>query len=140
MVVAYPPGGTADILASGIATGLTQQFGQTLVVEIKPSANGNIAAELDAKSPADRLTLLMTAPGPVAVNVSLYSSLPFDLRTAFAPVSLAGIAPLLLLVLVPQDIPVLTLRELLDDVKANPARATSHRRATRRPRTSRLNC
>lgn len=122
MIVAYPPGGTADILARAIATGMTQQFGQTVVVENRPGANGNIAADLVAKSPADGLTLLMTAPGPVAVNASLYASLPFDPRSAFAPVSLAGVAPLLLLV--PQSVPVRSLRELLDFVKAHPDRAT----------------
>ena len=122
LVVAYPPGGTADLLSRAIAEGVSQRLGQTVVVENKPGANGNIAADLVAKAPADGYTLLMTAPGPVAVNASLYATLPFDPQTAFAPVSLAGVAPLLLVV--PRSVPVNNLRELLEYVRANPARAT----------------
>lgn len=122
LVVAYPPGGTADVLSRAIAEGLSQRLGQRVVVENKPGANGNIAADLVAKSPADGYTLLMTAPGPLAVNVNLYATLPFDPATAFAPVSLAGVAPLLLVV--PASLPVRNLKELLDYAKANPSKAT----------------
>ncbi|WP_293749787.1 tripartite tricarboxylate transporter substrate binding protein [Limnohabitans sp. Rim8] len=122
LVVAYPPGGSADVLSRAIAEGVSQRLGQRVVVENKPGANGNIAADLVAKSPADGYTLLMTAPGPVAVNASLYASLPFDPATAFAPVSLAGVAPLLLVV--PANLPVRNLKELLDYLKVNPTKAT----------------
>jgi tripartite-type tricarboxylate transporter receptor subunit TctC len=122
LVVAYPPGGTADVLSRAIAEGLSQRLGQRVVVENKPGANGNIAADLVAKSPADGYTLLMTAPGPLAVNANLYATLPFDPATAFAPVSLAGVAPLLLVV--PASLPVRNLKELLDYAKANPSKAT----------------
>jgi tripartite-type tricarboxylate transporter receptor subunit TctC len=121
LVVAYPPGGSADVLSRAIAEGVSQRLGQRVVVENKPGANG-IAADLVAKSPADGYTLLMTAPGPVAVNASLYASLPFDPATAFAPVSLAGVAPLLLVV--PANLPVRNLKELLDYLKVNPTKAT----------------
>jgi tripartite-type tricarboxylate transporter receptor subunit TctC len=122
LVVAYPPGGTADVLSRAIAEGLSQRLGQRVVVENKPGANGNIAADLVAKSPADGYTLLMTAPGPLAVNASLYATLPFDPATAFAPVSLAGVAPLLLVI--PASLPVRNIKELIDYVKANPSKAT----------------
>ena len=122
LVVAYPPGGTADLLSRAIAEGVSQRLSQAVVVENKPGANGNIAADIVAKAPADGYTLLMTAPGPVAVNASLYATLPFDPQTAFAPVSLAGVAPLLLVV--PKSVPVNNLRELLEYVRANPARGT----------------
>jgi tripartite-type tricarboxylate transporter receptor subunit TctC len=122
LVVAYPPGGSADVLSRAIAEGVSQRLGQRVLVENKPGANGNIAADLVAKSPADGYTLLMTAPGPVAVNASLYASLPFDPATAFAPVSLAGVAPLLLVV--PANLPVRNLKELLDYLKVNPTKAT----------------
>ena len=121
LVVAYPPGGTADMLSRAIAEGVSQRLGQPVVVENKPGANGNIAADIVAKAPADGYTLLMTAPGPVAVNASLYATLAFDPQTAFAPVSLAGVAPLILLV--PQSVPVHNLQGLLDYVKANPSKA-----------------
>jgi len=120
--VAYPPSGTADLLSRAIAEGVSHRLGQTVVVENRPGANGNIAADLVAKAPADGYTLLMTAPGPVAVNASLFATLPFDPQTAFAPVSLAGVAPLLLVV--PKNVPVNNLRELLDFVRVNPARGT----------------
>ena len=122
LIVAYPPGGTADILSRSIAEGLTQRLGQRVVVENKPGANGNIAADLVAKSPADGYTLLMTAPGPLAVNANLYATLPFDPATAFAPVSLAGVAPLLLVV--SASLPVRNLKELLDYASANPSKVT----------------
>jgi tripartite-type tricarboxylate transporter receptor subunit TctC len=53
LVVAYPPGGFADVLSRAIAEGVSQRLGQRVVVENKPGANGNIAADLVAKSPAD---------------------------------------------------------------------------------------
>jgi tripartite-type tricarboxylate transporter receptor subunit TctC len=75
-----------------------------------------------AESLADGYTLLMTAPGPLAVNANLYATLPFDPATAFAPVSLAGVAPLLLVV--PASLSVRNLKELLDYATANPSKAT----------------
>ncbi|MGJ7524823.1 Bug family tripartite tricarboxylate transporter substrate binding protein [Variovorax sp. GB1P17] len=121
LVVAYPPGGTADLLARAVGQGLSQRFGQPVVIDNRPGANGNLAADLVAKSPADGYTLLMSAPGPLAVNASLYASLPFDPETAFAPVSLVGVAPLLLVV--PAAVPVHDLRQLLAYIKANPSKA-----------------
>lgn len=121
LVVAYPPGGTADLLARAIGQGLAQRLGQPVVIDNKPGANGNLAADLVARSPADGYTLLMSAPGPLAVNASLYASLPFDPATAFAPVSLAGVAPLLLVV--PASVPVHDLAQLLAYIKANPSKA-----------------
>lgn len=122
LVVSYPPGGTADALARAIGEGVGKLFAQTVVVENRPGANGNLAADLVAKSPADGYTLLMTAPGPLAVNASLYSSLPFDPKTAFSPVARVAVAPLLLVV--PHTLPVRNLGELLAYVKANPDKAT----------------
>lgn len=121
-VVGYPPGGTADLLAREIGLGLTQKFGQPVVIDNKPGANGNLAADIVAKSAPDGYTLLMSAPGPLAVNESLFKSQPFDAHTAFAPVSLAGVAPLVLVV--NSNLPVKTLPELLAYVKANPDKST----------------
>jgi len=121
LLVSNPPGGTVDTLARAVAEGLTQNLGQTVVVENKPGVNGNIAADLVAKAPADGHTLLMTPPGPLTVNAVLYSTLPFDPDTAFAPVSEVAIAPLVLVV--PKALPVHDLKELLAYMKANPAKA-----------------
>ena len=108
LVVAYPPGGSADVLSRAIAEGLSQRLGQRVAVENKPGASANTAADLAAKSPADGYTLLMTAPGPLDVNANPDATLPFDPATAFAPVSLAGVAPLLLVV--PAILPVRNLK------------------------------
>jgi len=122
LVVSYPPGGTADTLARAVADGVTRSTGQTVIVENRPGANGNLAADLVAKSAPDGHTLLMTAPGPLVVNGALYESLPFDPRTAFAPVTRVAVAPLLLVV--SASLPVNDLQDLLDYLKANPAKAT----------------
>lgn len=122
LIVSYPPGGTADILSRVIAEGLGRSLGQTVVVENRPGANGNLGAEIVAKSAPDGYTLVMTAPGPLAVNAFLYNSLPFDPATAFAPITRVAVAPLLLVV--PASLPVRNVTELIAFAKANPAKAT----------------
>jgi tripartite-type tricarboxylate transporter receptor subunit TctC len=122
LVVGYPAGGTADQLARAAAEGAQRALGQPIVVENRPGANGNLAADLVARSAADGYTLLVTAPGPLAVNGALYASLPFDPKTAFAPVTRLAAAPLLLVV--DASLPVKNLQELLAYLKANPGRAS----------------
>lgn len=122
LVVSYPAGGTADQLARAVASDAQKALGQPLVVENKPGANGNLAADLVAKSAPDGCTLLVTAPGPVAVNGALYASLPFDPKTAFAPVARLAVAPLLLVV--HPSLPVHDLQQLLSYLKANPGKAS----------------
>jgi tripartite-type tricarboxylate transporter receptor subunit TctC len=122
LIVSYPPGGTADVLGRTIGEGVSRILGQRVVVENRPGANGNLGADFVAKSPPDGYTLLLTAPGPLAVNASLYPTLPFDPKTAFAPVARVAVAPLLLVV--PQSVPVHSLKELLAYTKAHPDQAT----------------
>jgi tripartite-type tricarboxylate transporter receptor subunit TctC len=69
-----------------------------VLVENRPGANGNLGAEALLRSPADGLTVLVTPPGPLAINGALYPDLGFDPRTAFAPVSMMAVAPLVLVV------------------------------------------
>ena len=122
IVVGYPPGGTADQLARVLSEGVGKILGQNVIVENRPGANGNFAADFVAKSPADGYTLLMTAPGPVSVNMHVYPSLPFDPKTAFAPIARVAIAPLVLVV--NKQLPVQNLKELLAYAKANPSKAS----------------
>lgn len=122
LVVSYPPGGTADTLSRAVADGIARSLGQPVVVENKPGANGNLGAELVAKAAPDGHTLVMTAPGPLAVNAFLYKTLPFDPATAFAPIARVAVAPLVLVV--PAALPVRNLAELLAYAKAQPAKAT----------------
>lgn len=121
LVVAYPPGGTADIIARVMADPLSKTLARPVIVENRPGANGNIAADQVAKSSHDGLQLLVSAPGPLAVNASLYPGLPFDPSTAFTPIARVAVAPLLLVV--PRALPVANLTELTSYLAANPDKA-----------------
>ncbi|WP_423458250.1 Bug family tripartite tricarboxylate transporter substrate binding protein [Ottowia sp. VDI28] len=123
LVVSYPPGGTADMLGRIIADGLAKKLGQPFVIDNRPGANGNIGADAAARSANDGYTLLLTAPGPLAVNESLFTSLPFNPKTAFAPITRICTAPLVLVV--PSALPIHNVSELLAYAKAHP-KATSY--------------
>ena len=78
IIVPFTPGGPADMIARPIAQGLTERWGQQVIVDYRPGAGGNIGAEVLAKSPPDGYTLMVTTPGIIAVNPSLYGKVPFD--------------------------------------------------------------
>ena len=88
IVVPFPPGGTSDILARTIGARLAEPLGQPVVIENRPGAGGNIAADYVAKSPPDGYTLLM-GTSSLAISQSLYRKLNFDLIRDFAPVTQA---------------------------------------------------
>ena len=90
VICPYPPGGTADIVARLVAQAITESTGQSAVVEDRAGGGGNIGAELVAKAAPDGYTLLASPPGPFATNVSLYKNLPYDSRTAFAPITIVA--------------------------------------------------
>jgi len=89
IVVPFPVGGIADLYSRLIGNRWTEVWGQPVVVENRTGAGGNIAAEMVAKSLPDGYTLVMGSLGTHAVNVSLFSKLPFDPVRDFAPVALA---------------------------------------------------
>ena len=97
-VSAFAPGGTTDILARILAEKLREQVGQPVIVENRPGAGGNIGSNSVAKAAPDGYTLLMGASGPLAVNVSLFATMPFDPRRDFVPVVQVTEAPLVLVV------------------------------------------
>src|SRR5205823_2856708 len=75
----YPPGGSVDVMARILAHKLTENLGQQFIVENRSGGGGNTGADSVAKSEPDGYTLLFTAPGPLAVNQTLYAKgLPFD--------------------------------------------------------------
>ncbi|MET0962750.1 MAG: tripartite tricarboxylate transporter substrate binding protein [Noviherbaspirillum sp.] len=117
-VVPYPPGGASDVTARLIGQKLSAQWGQQVVVENRPGANGNIAADLVAKAPADGYTMLMGNVGPNAISASLYPKLPYDVVTSFAPVTLTTTVPIVLLV--NPELPVRNVKELIAYAKAHP--------------------
>jgi tripartite-type tricarboxylate transporter receptor subunit TctC len=98
IIVPYPPGGTSDILARALSQGLQTTLGQTIIVENKPGATGNIGADLVAKSPADGYTLLLADIGSLAIAPSVMKTLPFDPVKDFAPVIMVAYSPHLLVV------------------------------------------
>ncbi len=89
-------GGPTDILARMVAQPMSEALGKTIVVDNRPGASGNIAAEIAAKSPADGHTLFIAGSGNFAINVSLFSKLPYDPVRDFAPIALIATAPYLL--------------------------------------------
>jgi tripartite-type tricarboxylate transporter receptor subunit TctC len=97
MVVPYPAGGTADLMPRIFADKLAAKWGQPVLVEDRPGAGGNIAAELVYKAEPDGYTLLASPPGPLIINQNLYPSLAFD-PAQFVPVAIMGAVPNVLLV------------------------------------------
>ena len=117
MVIAFPPGGPTDLVARVLAQKLTEQMGHPVVVDNKPGANGNIAADLVAKAPSDGYTLFYNTSA-VALSPALYKKMSYDVRTDFAPVALTAVIPLVLAV--HPSLPVNTVQEFVQYAKANP--------------------
>ena len=97
MVVPFPPGGPTDLVARVLAKQLTDQLGQTVVVENKGGANGNIGMQYAAAAKPDGYTVLYNTSS-IALSPNLYRSLAFDPVKDFAPVSSTAVIPLVLLV------------------------------------------
>lgn len=111
-VVPYPPGGPTDLMARLIQTELQTRLGVTVVVDNKSGAGGNLgSAEVAKQAPADGHTLLLAASGPMAVNPTLFKSMPFDPQTDLMPVIQISSFPLVLEV--NANFGVKTVKELL---------------------------
>jgi tripartite-type tricarboxylate transporter receptor subunit TctC len=117
MVIAFPPGGPTDLVARVLAQKLTEQMGQSVVVDNKPGANGNIAAELVAKAPSDGYTVFYNTSA-VTLSPALYKKMSYDVRADFAPVALTAVIPLVLAV--HPSVPVNTVQEFVQYTKNNP--------------------
>jgi len=98
LVVPFAPGGQPDVVARALAEPLSHALGQPVIVDNRPGAGGNIAADAVAKAPPDGCTLLVGTNGPLAVSPALYRSLPYDPLRDFAPVTLVGTSPNLIAV------------------------------------------
>jgi tripartite-type tricarboxylate transporter receptor subunit TctC len=118
IIVPYPPGGTSDILARALGPGITAALGQTVIIENKPGATGNVGADFVAKSPPDGHTLLLGDIGSLAISPSVATSLPFDPVKDFAPVAMVAYSPHLLVV--HPSITAKDVRELIAQAKARP--------------------
>jgi tripartite-type tricarboxylate transporter receptor subunit TctC len=117
LVVGFAAGSTTDILARLMGQWLSERLGQQFVIENRPGAAGNIAAETVVRAPADGYTLLMVPPA-AAINATLYEKLPFSFLSDLAPV--AGVVRVPNVVEVNPSVPVKTVPELVDHAKRNP--------------------
>ena len=122
MVVAFPAAGTTDILARLIGQKLTDKFKQTVVVENRPGAGGNIGTAFVAKAAPDGYTIMMGTIGTQSINPSLYKKMPYDAAKDFVPITRAAMVPNLLVV--NKDAPYNTLAEMMAYGKANPGKLT----------------
>ena len=116
LVVTFPTGGAPDTLARIFSE--KAQLGQAVVVDNKPGAGGNIGSDYVAKSTPDGYTIVMGTVGTHSINGTLYKKMPYDMTRDFAPISLIANAPNLLVV--NNDLPVKTVPELVQYMKANP--------------------
>lgn len=98
IVVPFPAGGIVDQIARPLAAHFQAAFGQPFVVENRPGAGGNIGADAVAKAAPDGHTLLLGSTGTLCINEFLYERLPFDMRRAFAPITLLVGTPMVLIV------------------------------------------
>ncbi len=118
VIVPYGAGGTSDILARQLGPKITESTGQTVIVENKPGANGNVGAEFVSKSAPDGYTVLLADIGALCISPSVYPKLPFDPLKDFAPVVMVSYSPHVLAV--HPSVPVATVKELVDYAKAKP--------------------
>lgn len=119
ILVGAPAGGTTDTMARTLAGELGRALGRNVVVENRPGAGGNIAADLVAKAPADGNTLLMSFTSH-AINASLYPTLPFDPVRDFTPLTMVSTTPAVLVA--HPSLPANGLRDLIALAKARPGK------------------
>ena len=117
LVIPFPPGGPLDIVGRAIAHKLTEAWGQSVVVDNRPGAGGNIGADVVAKAAPDGYTILMGALSTHAVNPSLYAKMPYNAITDFAPITLVAVTPNVLVV--NAALPVNSAKEFIAYAKAN---------------------
>ena len=120
VVVPFAAGGTSDILARALGPPLTAAWGQPVIVENRTGANGNVGADFVAKSAPDGYTLLLSDVGALAINPSVYASMPFDPARDFSPVVMVSYSPHVLAV--HPSVPVGSVAELIAYARANPGK------------------
>lgn len=119
LVVPFPPGGPTDMVARVLAQAVGDQLGQSVVVDNKPGANGNIGNALVARAAPDGYTVLYNTSS-LALSPALYKKLSYDARKDLAPVALTAVVPMGLVV--NPQLPVKNVVELVDYAKKNPGK------------------
>jgi tripartite-type tricarboxylate transporter receptor subunit TctC len=120
IVVPFPAGGSNDVIARLLAQNLSEQWGQSVIVENRAGAGGNVGAEVVVRAPADGYTLLLAAPGPLVVNQTLYSKLNYDPMKDLKPVGLIASVPIVLAV--HPSVQAKSVAELIALAKAQPGK------------------
>ncbi|MGH8703742.1 MAG: Bug family tripartite tricarboxylate transporter substrate binding protein [Burkholderiales bacterium] len=122
MVIPFPPGSAADILARAVAAKLTERGGQQVLVDPRPGGSGIIAAEIVLNAPADGYTLMVGTSSTHAISMSLRRNLPYHPVRDFAPISKIAVVPML--VTVHPSVPVKNAKELIAFARARPGQLT----------------
>ena len=120
IVVAFTAGGTTDIMARTVAQRLSEYFKQPFVIENRPGAGGNIGTEIVVRAPPDGYTLIINSVGPMAVNPTLYKSLPYNPLTELVPVAQISDVPNVLVV--HPSLNVTSIEAFVAYAKANPGK------------------
>jgi tripartite-type tricarboxylate transporter receptor subunit TctC len=111
LIIPYPPGGASDVVARILGPKMSSVLGQPVVIQNRPGANGNIAADDVARAKPDGYTLLMGNVGPNAINPAIYKNVSFDPIKSFVPITQTGNTPMVVVVNV--GLPVKNMGELL---------------------------
>jgi tripartite-type tricarboxylate transporter receptor subunit TctC len=117
LVVPFAPGGSTDVIARMIGQRLSEMWGQPVLIEDRAGAGGNVGADFVAKSAGDGYTLLL-ASGSITINPQLYRKMPFDTKKDLVPITNVASGPML--VVVPDDSPAKSVKELIAMAKAKP--------------------
>jgi tripartite-type tricarboxylate transporter receptor subunit TctC len=118
MIVTFPPGGGADIVARALTPHFPEQTGQQLVIENRSGGSGIIGMELAAKAPPDGYTLVVGITGTLAINPSMFAKLPYDPVRDFTPISLVAVGPNTLVA--HPSLPVQSVKDLIALAKQRP--------------------
>jgi tripartite-type tricarboxylate transporter receptor subunit TctC len=120
VIVGVPAGGTPDVMARTVTTGMSKILGQALVMDNRGGAGGLIGTEVAAKSAADGYTLLVSSPGPLTILPHLQKQIAYDPLNDFIPIGLIASNPFLLIT--HPSVPARTLKELIALAKAQPGK------------------
>jgi tripartite-type tricarboxylate transporter receptor subunit TctC len=120
IIVPFAPGGSTDVMARMMAEGLGSRFHQSVVVENRPGAGGNIGADVVAKAPPDGYTLVMGSIGTHATNSLIYSQMPYDTAKDFEPVT--QVARVTLVLVVHPSLPVHSVQDLIALLRKEPGK------------------
>lgn len=121
MILGFAPGGSTDLVARVVGQKMAESWGQQVVIDNRPGANGMIGADLVAKASPDGYSLLLSSIGPMAINASLYK-MPYDIVADFAPVTYTGNVTNLLVI--HPGVAAASVKELIALAKAQPGKLT----------------